>query len=433
MYLARKRRRYYLEHRLPPKAAQALGKSKLSRSLGTESKTEAERLKPLVEAELRRELAEAMSESPDELARNYRLWRQAYLNAQTEDQRELERDLLADHLLDKDIKAAQRHGISLDDHTAINSLPEHEENRHAYQYVTGQRVLLTEYLESYLSYQQVKPKTADQRRASIRKLAEQLPYVQDITGAAVQRVVDQRLTSGAAIDTIRRDLSDARSYWRYLAAKELVPEDSKPFDSRYLPNKSKQLDTGRQAYTSAEAVSLLRAAAGKPDPELADLIRLGMFSGARREELCAMKVTDIANGHMTIRDAKTRAGLRTIPVHTRLQPIVDRLIGDRTDGYLLPGLSVDKYGKRGDAIGKRFGKLKTRLGFGPQHVFHSLRHTLVSLLEEAGVTQNIAASIAGHTKQGFTFREYSKADLRQHMVEAMARIDYPELADETMA
>ena len=146
-----------------------------------------------------------------------------------------------------------------------------------------------------------------------------------------------------------------------------------------------------------------------------------------------MKVADIADGYMTIRDAKTRAGLRTIPVHTRLQPVVERLIGDRTDGYLLEGLTENKYGKRGDAIGKRFGKLKTRQGFGSQHVFHSLRHTLVSLLEEAGVTQNIAASIAGHSKQGFTFREYSKADLRVHMAEAMARIDYPDLADGDMA
>lgn len=432
MHLVPKRRRYYLENRLSPKQAQALGKQKQSRSLGTESKTEAERLKPLIEADLRREIAEALGDNPEALSRNYRIWRESYLNAPNEDDRELQRDILADHLLDKDIKAAQRHGIDLDHPAALECLPEHDEHLRAFQYVTGQRVLLTEYLESYISHLQVQPKTADQRRASIRKLADHLPYIQDITGAAVQSVIDERLQSGMANNTISRELSDARGYWRYLAAKELVPVESKPFDGRYIPNKSKQIDTSRQAYTAAEAVGLLQAAIDKPDPKLADLIRLGMYTGARREELCAMKVDDIADGYMTIRQAKTRAGLRTIPVHARLRPVLARLSNDSTDGYLLPGLSVDKYGKRGDAIGKRFGNLKTREGFGPYHVLHSLRHTLVSLLEEAGVTQNIAASIAGHTKQGFTFREYSKADLRHHMTEAMARIDYPGLNDSDM-
>ncbi len=84
-----------------------------------------------------------------------------------------------------------------------------------------------------------------------------------------------------------------------------------------------------------------------------------------------------------------------------------RLIEGSEDGYVLSGLTDNKYGARSNAIGKRFGKLKSAMGFGSQHVFHSLRKTVVTILENAGVAENVVADIVGHEKTTMTYGLYS--------------------------
>ena len=45
--------------------------------------------------------------------------------------------------------------------------------------------------------------------------------------------------------------------------------------------------------------------------------------------------------------------------------------------------------------------------FGSQHVFHSLRKTVVTILENAGVPENVVADIVGHEKTTMTYGLYS--------------------------
>jgi integrase len=115
----------------------------------------------------------------------------------------------------------------------------------------------------------------------------------------------------------------------------------------------------------------------------AELIELGMYAGARMEELCALRVDKVhgSKGYIEIEDAKTAAGWRQVPIHSKLKATVERLVSERKDGFVLASLTADKYGDRSPAIGKRFGRLKTALGFGRKHVFHSIRHTVDALGE----------------------------------------------------
>ena len=50
-------------------------------------------------------------------------------------------------------------------------------------------------------------------------------------------------------------------------------------------------------------------------------------------------------------------------------------------------------------IGKRVGRLKKRLGFGATKVFHSIRKTVITQLEQAGVPESVTADIVGHEKK----------------------------------
>jgi integrase len=149
-----------------------------------------------------------------------------------------------------------------------------------------------------------------------------------------------------------------------------------------------------------------------------------MWTGARIEEVCALKVEKVTKDVLKIEDAKTSAGWREVPVHSKLKPTVKRLLGASKDGFLLSGLTVNKYGDRSNAIGKRFGHLKTANGYGANHVFHSIRRTVATLLENAGVPENVSADILGHEKPRITYGLYSGGSSLAVKRDAIAKLRY---------
>jgi hypothetical protein len=80
------------------------------------------------------------------------------------------------------------------------------------------------------------------------------------------------------------------------------------------------------------------------------------------------------------------------------------LVADSKDGYLIP---VSTQNQRSAPIGKRFGRMKAEMGFGPEHVFHSIRKTVATLLEDAECPEGIAADIIGRDKPTMTYGLYS--------------------------
>lgn len=101
-----------------------------------------------------------------------------------------------------------------------------------------------------------------------------------------------------------------------------------------------------------------------------------------------------------------------------------RLLDESTDGYVLSGLKANKYGMRSDAIGKRFGRLKSDLGFGPAFVFQSIRKTVVTQLENAGAPENVVADIVGHEKQTMTYGLYSGGASIKIKSDVLAKLSY---------
>jgi integrase len=249
--------------------------------------------------------------------------------------------------------------------------------------------------------------TTDRNRSmyvsDVREFAKAHPLetVEGLTGAVVQAWME---SLDIAPKTINRKLSSLRNYWGWLQAHEVAQATNKPFHGRMLP-KAKKDAVKRQHLTPADVVRLM-GSCGKDQP-LADLITLGAYTGARIEELCNLKVDHVRGDILTIPGTKTDAAARKVPVHTALAPVVARLVADSKDGYLIPTTVDNQYGERSSAIGKRFGLLKTRMGFGPEHVFHSIRKTVATLLEDAQCPEGIAADIIGHDKPTMTYGLYS--------------------------
>nr|WP_236651261.1 tyrosine-type recombinase/integrase [Aquabacterium fontiphilum] len=222
-----------------------------------------------------------------------------------------------------------------------------------------------------------------------------------------------------------------RSYWRHLIHVGAAPEGIEPFAKveQYAPKPRtpKGAVTGWVPFPPQAIAELVSAARERKDTSLTHAIILGAYTGARIEELCALRTEDVGEASFHIRDAKTQAGLREIPMHSAVRPLVDKLKKGSADGYLLSGLTFNKYGDRSNALGKRFGRLKTAMGYGENHVFHSLRKTLVTLLENAGVPENLTADIVGHEKTTMTYGVYSGGHSLGKKAEALELVSYPGL------
>lgn len=301
-----------------------------------------------------------------------------------------------------------------------------------YKRATGERIDTLKYLDAYLDSLEHEntPKTIDMKRSAITSFAKHFPTLDKIERRSVnQNMNDLATQEGWKQKTVGRVLSFYRGYWVYLQSLDVVPEDLNPFDKLKIKSVRSTPADRRIAWKPVDLVAMWKAAVKREDDQLADLIQLGMWTGARIDELTSLKLSDIREDegirYLAITDAKTDAGWRMTPIHSKLIPLVDRLKGNRKDGYLLEGLGENKYGSRYNAIQQRFGRLRTSLGHGPTLVFHSIRHTFVTLLENSGVPENVAADIVGHEKKTITYGVYSHGNKLQIQKDALERIGYP--------
>lgn len=271
-------------------------------------------------------------------------------------------------------------------------------------------------------------KTQDQMRKDVTLLVQRFPTLSEITHQAVKRWLDELTGRGTTPSSLARITSFCRSYWRHLQSIDVVPSDFHPFSNLAANLKEKRKATPKgswKPFTSAEVVTLYNSARDAGETALANLIMLAAYSGARIEELCALKIEHVAQDHFRIVDAKTNAGVRDVPIHPNIKKLIGRLKKESSDGYLLSGLTLNKYGDRSNGLGKRFGRLKKALGFSQHQVFHSIRKTVVTILENAGVSENLAADIVGHSKPRITYGLYSGGANLKTKAAAVEKIYYP--------
>jgi integrase len=426
MYLERRRRLWYALHTIPADLRKVLGRSRFVESLETNDEGIAKRRAAVKYAQWLRELEAARPGTPkDRIETDAAFWKRAIAET-PEPEREVVRSLLADEARDMVDRAGAKAGILDDRDPAYAELPENAEASRFYAIATGKLARLDEHLEEYVATLSNEAKTKDMKRSTIRKFCASFTYVGDVRRADVQRWANDRAVDGWKPATLKRALSELRGYWGYLQSLEVASEDHLPFEKLSIPKPTKNGKADeREPFKAVEVVKLWKAARDNDDAQLADLIELGMWTGARLEEICAMPADKAHADHLEIRDAKTPAGWRQVPIHPKLKVVVQRLRKASADGFLLAGLKPNKYGDRSNAIGKRFGKLKTKLGFGKRHVFHSIRRTVATQLENAGVPENVSADILGHDKPTMTYGLYSGGASMATKRDAIKKLRYP--------
>lgn len=143
--------------------------------------------------------------------------------------------------------------------------------------------------------------------------------------------------------------------------------------------------------------------------EYISVILIMIYSGVRIGELLDLKKEDI---HLDerwfyIREAKTEAGIREVPIAEKIVPYIQYWMKKNCD-YLIctPDEKHFKYRNYYDSY---WTPLMEQMNL--THRPHDTRHTCVSLLTEAKVDERIIKKIVGHKGQGVTETVYTHLEL----------------------
>lgn len=393
---------------IPADVRPALGKRRFFKS--TQATTEAQarpRIIALV-AGWRGEIEKARKALPDPKETFWETLRRDYVEAHTEDAQ-----LAVQEIAEK----------------AASRIRDPEEATRLYKFATDQSgVLLAPLVADWKDSLRLAQKTIDQMHRDVKKMADHFISLGAIQPQPFKKWADGLVKEGATAATMTRLSKSCNSFWRYLQDEGTVPiEQPAPFTGSFklATKRATANKVNRQAFTAEELSKVYEAAKAKGDTPLADLIALGAYTGARIEELCLLTLETSKDGVFTIEDAKTDADNRQVPVHPKLKALVARLRESSQDGFLVPSTAEGKYGVRSDPLSKRFGHLKTALQFGRGHVFHSIRKTVATQLEQAGVAEGVAADVLGHEKKTMSYGLYSAGSSMKDKLKAVSKVAYP--------
>jgi integrase len=166
---------------------------------------------------------------------------------------------------------------------------------------------------------------------------------------------------------------------------------------------------------------------------------IGLYSGARLEEISQLHVTDIKqiDKIWTIdinfegeKKLKTKSSKRLIPVHKNLigMGFIEYWQGVKASGYdrLFPNLKRIK-GKYGHSMSKWFSNYLIRIGIKTVErklSFHSLRHTFITKAKRLELPEGHIKEIVGHANKSITYGLYGKSYEIQKLKTIIDKIDF---------
>jgi|TARA_B110000238_G_scaffold96780_1_gene105585 integrase len=278
--------------------------------------------------------------------------------------------------------------------------------------VHGSSLLLAEHIEEHLDGKDCTAKSKDMAKTTLLAFCKEFLHAEDVTERRVRDWIIRTMEQERKLsyNTIKRDMSSIKVYWRWLKRYKSL-DTAYPFEDILppVPNKNSKSKSSIDiiGFSITDYHKILGAVPDK-DRNLRNLIILGAHTGCRLDELCALKLEDVSFDRFQIVDAKTNAGLRTVPIHAAITQLVAELVDTSADGYLIDGESDNnQYNSRSGGIGHRFSRLKTKLGYKRNQVFHSWRHSMTTQLENAERPLSQIQRIIGHTVSGMTLSRYS--------------------------
>lgn len=137
---------------------------------------------------------------------------------------------------------------------------------------------------------------------------------------------------------------------------------------------------------------------------LHDIPLILLYTGMRASELINLKARDVNRKQRTIRitSAKTKSGIRTIPIHDRIWPIIERR---------LDMVYVIQECRTYSSLSREFNKAMKAIN--AKHTTHDCRHTFATRLDNEGANYNAKRLLLGHASGNVTDGVYTHKSLGQ--------------------
>jgi integrase len=260
-------------------------------------------------------------------------------------------------------------------------------------------------------------------------------------GKRKEKTLEQLLEEGCvsiSLETVRNIMGRVSSFFNWLV-KQGYREDN-PF-SGVAPRRAHSARSERSPFNDDDLKLLFGTAIYKDKIYAHDwqywLPLLGLYTGARLEELCQLKgqdfkvvdgchYIDIHGEGDTQNRVKTPSSIRKIPVHSELinLGLLD-VVNKRSRGCFLFDLKRINT-NLGHLPSKWFSGYKASLGLPKgTKVFHSFRHTLRDKLTLSGVPNEHIRELLGHEQIGETFGRYGSSIPVKVLAESLERLHFP--------
>lgn len=381
----------YVSVQVPKDVRGQVGKAKLTKALGTDSPNVAARLAPNIVSEFKGLIDLARSNPNTDLD----LLRKEIQLAQVSLPETVER-----------VINGRTYTISRDDlieDMAFDAFGSGTKSQtEALSVAFGSGILLAEHFDNWAATLDLKPKTVTHYKVIVSAFLKGFRMASDVTTKGVTQWAKGEWPTKTK-KALGRDAGALRSFWKYVSLHNEGDKNAlgDPFTGMADIGTTETRDL--RAYTKQEFAAMRK----HTNDNLRDLITILAHSGLRVEELCQLKTSDVVDMVFIVKQSKTKAGKRVVPVHQDIAQIVARLLDTSKDGYLIPSPSLNKYDQRQAYYSKKFRPVLTALGFPSGFGFHELRKLFITEAERSKVHDNSLKRMVGHSIPGLTFSLYS--------------------------
>jgi integrase len=201
-----------------------------------------------------------------------------------------------------------------------------------------------------------------------------------------------------------------------------MAEEWKWIQARPVKIKLLPVELSRLIYlTGEQAGRLVEAASHDENPHIYPFVIIGLETGMRKNEILRIKREEIDVEKRTIFIPLAKAGKREQPITAGLADYLKRLLDSRKDDspWLFP-CSGSKTG-HAVAIEKAFRRVVAAAGLPPEVCRHTLRHTAITHLVQAGVDLPTVARGSGHKTLAMIYR-YTHAN-SEHLQSATDKLE----------
>jgi len=250
------------------------------------------------------------------------------------------------------------------------------------------------------------------------------------------------LNEGKVAHTVNQCLSHLRSFFAFATNNGYAKIEQNPVDDMFIKHAKNNIKKRDMFYDDDLAVIFdwknYRKLAIKPDYFWGPLICL--YSGMRIEEATSLELNDIKEQDgvhfFRVSDAKTEAGNRSIPIHSKLIELgflkfvklsqsAKNRENDRLFWYLVDGHNGTKKN-----LSRRFSEYLVKIGVkDPTTCFHSLRHTVITRLSARMVNDSTVYQLTGHVDKKNAHFDYLHALPMLTLQAGIEALDFHERID----